>query len=333
MYSGFLAAQETNFSNYRMAPLELNSALTGAFQEGNWRLNLKHRRQWETFLPNGGGYETYLVSLDHRLCLPWRDFWGIGVTVMHDRAGFSPLERTSAVVSASYHKILSERRDKDIYLAAGAELGWLNYRLSEGNFRFDEQFDNPSIPDEISGRYSTGMFSGGIGLYFVSAGKSRSENAVRTGVSIRHLNRPKFLFFEEDLVQETYLNWLVSGHFSWVKELGSSRFSAEPSVVVKYQRPYWQCLIGANFLMDLKGDNFILHAGPSLRLVNDVSIPLRIESLVTNIQVDFHQSTLSFAFDTNLSALAKISRGVGGFEFSYMQRFGGETCKLVICPW
>jgi len=316
-----------------MAPLALNPALTGAFQESNWRLNLIHRRQWETFLPKGGGYETYLVSTDRRLCLPGRDFWGVGVTIMHDRAGFSPLESTSAVVSASYHKILSSRRDRDIYLAAGAELGWLNYRLTEGNFRFDEQFDNPSIPDEITGRFSTGMFSGGVGLYFVSAGNNRSDNAVRAGVSIRHLNRPKFQFFEEDLVSETHLNWHVTGHFAWVQKLGGSRFSAEPSVVVKYQRPYWQCLVGANFLMDLKGDNFILHAGPSLRVVNDVSTGPRIESLVANVQVDFHRSTLSFSFDANLSPLAKVSGGVGGFEFAYMQRFGGEACKLVMCPW
>lgn len=327
-----VAAQETNFSSYAMAPLELNPALTGAIQKSNWRLNLKHRRQWETFLSDGGGYETYMASIDRRSCLPKKDYWGIGLNLLHDRAGFSPLSKTSAMLSGAFHKILSSRRDRDIYLSLGMELGWIDYRLAPGDYRFDDQFDNPATPDEISGHYGTGMPTGGIGLYFVSAGTSRSSNAFRAGLSVRNLNRPRFQFFEPGLVGETHLNWYVKGHVAWVKELGSSRFSMEPSLLVKYQKPYWQCLTSLNFLLDFKGDNFILHAGPALRWVNHVSSPVSLEALVTNLQVDLNQSSLVFSFDANLSSLSKVSKSIGGFELSYMLRFGGEDCKLVICP-
>ena len=327
-------AQDPFFSNYRTAPLELNPALTGAINKNKWRVNLKYRDQWGTFLPGEGGFQTAYVSLDMRQCLSNNDFVGIGGSFMHDRSGHSPLNRTLGTFSAAYHKKLN----KQTYLVAGGEVGFLQYALDNGNFTYDEQFDNPDSPGEISGGLNAHLFTGGAGLYFVWAEKKRTGQSFRAGLSARHLNRPELEFINVNALETPQLLPQIKGHVSYVfplKPNTSKRLAFESYTFLIFQKPHKQLLLGGNILADVteRGKDVILHFGPAIRLVDNIPNGVGIEAVVLSLLLDFPNMTLGFNFDLNTSQLTQVSNGVGAFEFSYAYRIPSKKCDLVICYW
>lgn len=343
-----LQAQDPRLSQYQTAPMVLNPALTGAFKDNNWRLNLNYRSQWTTFL-RGGGYRTAFASLDGRFCIGGKDYIGAGVQTMRDGAGGFPLVRDAGALTGAYHKYLGKssrsiRVGKDkratinrfTYLSLGAEMGLINYHLSQGDFTFDEQFDNPATPDENFEHPSVWLPSGGIGIYFVNAESNRTGRAFRAGFAIKHINRPVFQFVNKGSSENTHLNPAITAHASLSVPLQKAlynRLSIEPSLMVFYQKPHLQVLVSSPVLLDLKNDNFIVRISPALRIVPRSTGGKSLESVVIGMQMDWSNFSFNFTYDLNCSPLLASSHSVGALECSGVFRFGNGNCSHVFCPF
>ena len=332
--SSSLMAQDPFFSNYSAVPMELNPAFTGGFRGSNYRLGTKYRNQWGPALSNARGFKTYALTVDRKVCLPGNSFFGIGINAQHDEAGLFPLQRNAFLLSSALHRYLGTDPGTGMvtHLALGAELGLMHYRLNQGDFTFDDQFDNPTIPDEISGDLSTLLPTGGVGFFVVHAGKRRIDTGFRGGFSIRHLNRPSLQFLDEVVASAQQINWFMRGHLSAVINPNRGDYAIEGYATYMSQRPHSQFLVGTNFMKYFKDQKFLLSFGPALRFVRTVTGTNNLEAISLNLQADKDSYALGFNIDINTSSLTSVSEGFGAIEISYALRFGEETCDRVFCP-
>ena len=93
--------QDPAFSQFYANPLYLNPAFAGAAPKGCPRANLNYRDQWPGI---GRTYVTTSASWDQHVDVVEG---GLGVLVIHDRAGSGNLNTSQASLLYSYHQDVS----------------------------------------------------------------------------------------------------------------------------------------------------------------------------------------------------------------------------------
>jgi type IX secretion system PorP/SprF family membrane protein len=346
-FAGMTArAQDPHFSMYQLAPMAVNPAFTGLIPNGgNQRLTINHRAQWAQ--PGSmRGFQTTAFSYSTSFCdIPQVGRFALGLQLMDDRAGFSPLRRSSGNLTGSYtRKLFGEGKrfrsgwgDGGSFLSVGFEAGGIQHSLDPSRLRFDEQFDgrdyDPSIPGESFDRTAFLMGDMGVGLLFYRASRDWADGGFTLGGSVRHVNQPAYQFFD-NIQNPEGLPALWNIHSS--VSFGKNRIAGLVRAMFMQQGTYQQILGGVELLSrfgKVRANNPNFSGGISYRHVRFLDSGFRSDALVLSLQTQLGKGVLLAAsYDLSLSKVRDVSNN-GAFELALHWVFNdGRNCPIV-CPY
>ena len=194
--SGFLYSQDIHFTQFNMAPLTYNPAMTGAFS-GSIRVGGLYRDQW------GSAYKTPSFYLDSPILKGFRkqDWIGVGLYAFQDdgQSEYLPFDASGTsksgslvtggvLTSAAYHFALDKQRNTVI--ALGVQYGSVSKKI-DGMFEFEDALLSgvptvEQLPTKDEGKNYQDI-SGGLTV----TGKTTGQSFYRIGVSAMHVNKPR----------------------------------------------------------------------------------------------------------------------------------------------
>lgn len=172
-----LKAQDLLYSQFYNAPLLLNPALTGMGERP--RVGLQYRNQWPG-LPQA--YTSYSAYYDQSF---EKAKSGIGLQILNDVQGNGILTTTGASAFYSYNLQVS----KKLFLKAGVEAGYYNYRLDWDRLTFLDQIDPRLGITRPTGEPRPGTLSGGF--LDLGMGVIAYTSKFYGGLSVKHINSPE----------------------------------------------------------------------------------------------------------------------------------------------
>ncbi|MGB1216493.1 MAG: PorP/SprF family type IX secretion system membrane protein, partial [Saprospiraceae bacterium] len=187
--------QDYHFSQFYIAPLTLNPALTG-LKSTDLRATANYRRQWSSI---SEPFQTVSVSADYNILNGniGDNLMGVGLLIFNDKAGSAGLSRTKIAMTGAYSQNIIEGS----YISIGFEAGVINQRISPKKLMFENQYDgeglNSDIPhNENFSNTSQWDYDLAIGLAWSYA--PDAYTSVYLGGSISHLNRPDLSFLQDN---------------------------------------------------------------------------------------------------------------------------------------
>ena len=114
-------AQDIHFSQFYMAPLNLNPAMTGVMNCSQ-RIAGNYRNQWASVLRDKA-FQTFNVAYDSKIPVGRYDYIGLGGSLWGDKAGSLNYHTNQLSLDFSYAKKMGGYRKKASYLVMGAEVG------------------------------------------------------------------------------------------------------------------------------------------------------------------------------------------------------------------
>ncbi|MEL7248581.1 MAG: PorP/SprF family type IX secretion system membrane protein [Bacteroidota bacterium] len=323
-------AQDPHFSFFSNNALAVNPALTGQINNYSSRIQLSHRRQWSTVLQDGA-FETVFASYEKRLCLPVPNtYLGLGLSFLGDERGDFPLQRADAFGAASLITLLSKNSQSSLYLSVGVEGGWIFHQVGAEDLTFDEQFDDPNLPPEITSLGSSSEPDLGVGVALSFAKEERARGiSGQIGITIKHLSKPPLSFFQlEDeltpiLEQQYVYHGALSGQVS-------RNISIPFQAIYRVQQPHRQLLTSIG-IQAAANDNWQLQFAGGLRLSRGPD-GLQHDAVIPRVSVMHEKIQLTASYDVNTSNLRRASAAQGGLELQLAYNFGGGKCDVVFCP-
>ena len=194
-----LVAQDIHFSQFENTPLALNPALTGMYN-GNHRLLATYRDQWSNLL-GGDAYRTASISYDAKVRLSDKDYLGLGISGIADKAGALDYGTEQSKYLASYVRRVGKDSTRFSTISFGVDLAIVERRIDLTNARWPSQHDGNGgfDPTEPGGQVITTDF-----LHFDLASGMVWETvfgpntAIRLGYAMAHINKPKVSFLDND---------------------------------------------------------------------------------------------------------------------------------------
>lgn len=286
-------AQDPQFSQGSFAtPLYLNPAFTGSTAE--WRASALYRTQW-TGVRNDN-FKSILASVDHNISSHHN---GVGMRVMHDRAG----DYITNMITGLYaHHIAF----KNSILSFGMGVSYATKRLDPNTYIFRDQLaiDRGSIgqTNETFGAVSRNMVSFSGGLLFKSA------NKFWLGLAADHINSPA-----KDAISNVPLlpmKFTVHGGLNLLslnKHGDVSSISGYPSFVFRKQGAFTQLDLGVNISKDAHKDGWGYVIGGWYRgmlVQSSVSEASRHDAIVALAGITLGDITFTYSYDIVVSKFA-----------------------------
>ena len=314
--TGFrVIAQDIHFSQFNEAPLLENPALVGSFN-GDQRAIINYKDQWRSVTKP---YKTMAFSFDAGVLREKfkSGYFGIGGFIYNDKAGDTKLSTTNINLDISYHIYLNDFNN----LAAGIQGGYGQRSINSNNCQWDSQYDGtgynanlPSGETNTFSNYGYGDFGAGVlWSYYASDGsfKNKIIKKANAGVSIFHINKPKYSFYETD-IQKLNRKFVLHGTLA-LRVTSDNNFLLIPSLVYYKQ--------GANqeFNFGTMGRYKLLQGGSGV--IKDAAVSLGAfyrwkDAVVAVVSIEVGNFTLGISYDINTSSLKKASASKGGMEFS-----------------
>lgn len=330
-----LSAQDIHFSQFYMAPLDLNPAMTGVMN-CNIRVIGNYRNQWASVIKSNA-YNTYNVSYDQRIAVGRYDFVGVGGSVWGDQAGSLGLGTYQGKISASYSKRMGGYRDKSHYLVFGAEAGFGQRRIDFTNSQFGEQHDgeggfNPSLDNLESITLARNSFlypdfSAGI-LWFSVFNENTN---LFIGGAYHHLNRSNMTFLD-GTSEPLYSKFTIHGGGEFMM---SRRIGLVPGIIARLQGPSMEIIPGTSLkfvLGNSRRSSQSFQLGAWYRISNSSIAALTSDAAILSTRFDYNNFTFGFSYDVNVSALKPASSANGAFEFALQYKICGPERRNVYCP-
>ncbi len=198
-------AQDAHFTQFYAAPTHLSPAFAGTSLQTRFALN--YRDQWPS-IP--GAFVTGAVSFDHYL--PELNS-GMGLLMLHDRAGSGALRYTSFTFQYAYEIELKRKT----FLRPALEFGYVMHAVDYSRLTFGDQLargGDVSTYEYLDGR-SVDYTDAGAGLLFFTP-------KVWLGAAMHHLNEPN----QSLLLNEARVPRTLSVH-------GGRRMSIRTAVIKK----------------------------------------------------------------------------------------------------
>lgn len=287
-----LKAQDPVFSQYYLAPLQLNPGLAGLTE--NPRFTANYRNQFPGF---NHAYRTYALSYDQYFP---RMKAGIGAWLLADDAGDGILKTIKGAGIFSYRVQVN----RDLFLKMGAEVGVVQATLNWDRLRFGDQIDDylgtvssggiPFPTEELAPEKNTVIYPD-IGLGGVIYG-----GKLYGGIGVRHLNAPDPEFLQENsaLSPGIPLRWTLHAGGSWpVLRRFFSKYvdmAIAPSLSVVLQGPFSQINGGLAF------DAGIATFGLQYRVSSGQS-----ESIIGSIGLRTNTLRVSYSYDATISGFGE----------------------------
>jgi type IX secretion system PorP/SprF family membrane protein len=312
-------AQDTHYSQYNYAPLELNPALAGV-NNCDYRLVLNARTQWSAVGGFSNAYNTFGAGADFAVgkVTKFNSFAGIGVSVMTDEAGAVSYNNTRGAVSFAYHFMLDRRGNAS--LSAGIQVA-VNYRgLNASNATYGIQYNeaidgyDPSKPGETLARTNMVYIDAGLGLLYTQFLKKHRDN-IYLGFAVNHVNEPNIswqtpgVFNNSSSDDKLYAKVTLHGGGSF--EVGNKVWLM-PNFMFLFQGPSQEYNFGSLVKIKL-GNNMsttFFYVGAQFRA------PL--DAVILQTRIDYKGLTIGFSYDINVSKLVPASQTIGAPELAIM---------------
>jgi type IX secretion system PorP/SprF family membrane protein len=332
LFSLVAKAQDIHFSQFYMAPTNLNPALTGVMNCSQ-RLSANYRNQWASVLRDKA-FQTYNVSYDSRIPVGRYDYIGVGGTIWGDKVGSLNFRTNQLTGSFSYSKRMGGYRKKSHYLVMGADVGLGNRGVNIMDARWGSQNDNGTWNGQLPSNENT--FTRDNFLFAdVSAGLLwfsvfDESNNLFIGGAYDHINRANQSFDPTKFVP-LYSKFTIhaGGEFE-IKD----RISLLPGAVTFMQGPFLEINGGTSirFLLgNSKSSSEALQFGAWARIGNKAGGML-MDAFILSTRFDYSNFSLGFSYDLNTSPLKAASRSNGGFEFALLYKICGNERRNVYCP-
>ena len=317
LYGG---AQDTHYSQYNAAPLDLNPAFAG-YNNCDYRLALNARTQWSSIGGFGNAYNTIGAGADFAVGKVTRvnSFAGIGVSVISGQAGATAYNNTRGVVTFAYHFMLDRRGNSSI--SAGLQVG-VNYRgFNPANSTYDRQFNalidgyDATLPGETFARSSMLYLDAGVGLLFSQYFKQQRDNFF-IGLSINHVNQPNIswqtagLFNNSTSDDKLFIKTTLHGGASF--EVSTRKVWIMPNFLFLFQGPSQEYNFGSLVKIHVGNSS----SGTFFYMGAQFRAPL--DALVLQTRLDYKGLSVGFSYDINVSKLVPASHSVGAPELAIM---------------
>lgn len=309
-----LFAQDPHFSQNEFVPGVINPALVGANHD--IQAYTSYRNQWNSV---GYAFQTMYASADVRIIPDKRipkGYWGLGIMFMNDVAGGARMTNNNLALNLAYHILLKEGHTFGLGVNTGVGFN----SISGTNGRWASQYDgvqyNMLIPSGEQFNAATySIFDVGAGLLYTYKKKEMymTKNDARRlniGLSAYHLNRPQHSFVDRDVAK---LPIRFVAFASLVYGISESRLTVEPAAYVQNQGRAFDVYAGSMVKYALQDQSTRTTAYES----SAVGLGLfyrNFDAVSTRMSYEHFGFRLSFAYDFNISSLARASRGLGGFE-------------------
>jgi type IX secretion system PorP/SprF family membrane protein len=298
-----LNAQDIHFSQIESSPLNYNPAKAGDFN-GTYRFVMNHKRQWNSFT---NAYRTFSGSFDSKYAVPHQPMnIGGGLLVNSDIAGDGNMGLVSFQIPISVHYEIEHLSTK---LSFGLMAGYNQYKVDVNKLSFGSDYDgsiyNPGINggESIGGNQLSFMdFSTGMNLLYGDP----YQTSVQLGVAYYHLNEPD-VSFSGDYFNALPGKTIVYADFSWPLSRGSYLL---PQIFYFSQGPYSEILVGAFYR--LHPDNMYFHT------LKTGFFYRGNDAVIFKLAFDYLDYQVGLSYDFNISNLNTVSKGYGGFEFSFI---------------
>lgn len=291
-------AQDFHLSQYDMAPLYYNPALTGMYfgRKDPFRITSNYRSQWQKL--QGKPYSSVNVAYD----MPF-DRFGAGIYVMDHIAGTANFGTLQTGLSGAYS--ITGPNSTEHFLTVGLQLGMLQKRFSQGDLLFASQYGTDGLdPDIASGETFNNMritrFDANVGVYYKYADpEGRFDPAV--GFALYHVNMPDESFTGQK--QRLPIRW--SGTLNCPFYLADDKLTLRPNALFMYQRKAME--INAGLMLSYRMDDspYEVMAGASWR---------RKDAIVLHTGIKQGSTAFRLSFDIVTNDLKNYGGVRGGFE-------------------
>ncbi|NOT38815.1 MAG: PorP/SprF family type IX secretion system membrane protein [Saprospiraceae bacterium] len=333
----FLLSQDVSFSQFNVLNSYYNPGATGLF-DGNYKVRIINRNQWLNY--SDKPLRTFALSGDIKFDLGnnnfEKDFIGVGVYFLTDRAQALEWNRNEIGANIAFHKNLDKTRRT--YLTGGMGLAVLQRSLSYENIYFQDQFDGLNqyngssseiLPVNIQ---NNGDFKLGVNL---SSKLSRTWS-IQTGFGYHYIFKPEFSLFRnlEDPNYTGSKNNKAIQRLNFVTNFTYSLNNNEqlfPRLHFNLQGPHQLIQTGLSYRKAFYNFNqTAFHTGISVRVAGTESSysPTDLGILVG---FEFKKTVIGFHYDFGIRDASKYSHLNNSFEIS-ISITGDYSNQSFICP-
>ena len=330
-------AQDPFFSQFYAAPMNLNPALTGAFN-GKYRVSAIYRDQYRKTLESQ--FSTYAVSTDLRFTpgkfkSAYKDNIGVGVLFLSDRMGEFDYAANQINIAAAYHKSLNPQNNA--YLSLGVQFGMNQRTINYGGLSFSDQFNGTTgyvlSTNEALPQNNVAFSDLAVGLNF-SANPS-PKISIFAGATLHHTLEPSISFYrfddEEEIdPYESFLPRKYSAQFN-IRFPVTQKFHLMPRAVAELHGGNFKADAGFNYRFLLSGYNgTAIQFGTYGRLLSDVEDGVTFDSAIAMMGIEYNNILLGFSYDAHIGSFSNSNRR-SAFEIS-IAYLGSYENELVLCP-
>ncbi len=300
-------SQDFHMSQYDMATLYLNPALTGMYSEekGDYKIYNDYRSQWGAL--GSSPYTNEYLAFDMPV-QKWDKSFGVGAYLISSTAPLGSFNNTSFMGSIAYDIMSKANSNGKHYLTTGIQAGFLYKDFNPNNFTYGNQYSDAlggfdqNIPSgENFGKTSVLNFDANFGIFYKYIDETKMFHPF-AGFSIQHLTMPNESFTSVKSDVPMRFNFQLGCDFTvspklkltplllYMNEAGATEFDAGVLGYYKIGETQFQAILGANIR------------------ANDAA--------VINAGIKYGEHVFRFSYDINTSYLNAFTGGRGAWEFS-----------------
>ncbi len=343
-----VSGQDLHFTQFHLAPLNLNPALTGAYL-GSYRAGGIYRDQYravnygenEDIVRSSKPFQTVSVFVDSPIIGGFRkqDWIGVGANLYYDQAGSAFIRNVGSLFSVAYHLGLGKKSNSvfTIGVQYGAVQRKLDTRnlvspilLESGSDPFTQQLIAQAAAEPNQNPRQQGLVGGmynhwNIGTLFTSKLSKKSD--MRAGLSVAHFARPGQSISGSQISDRK--NVRSTAFLTFYSDI-SDKFTFIPSLLVQNSGSVTELAVQTrgSLLVDEERE-ISLTGGLGFRVVNAADLQLMLG-------MDYKDIRIGIAYDINLASFTPATNGRSGFELgvTYLGKIykKPKVKPLLICP-
>ncbi len=313
--SFFAKAQDLQFSQFYMAPMEQNPALAGA--EHDIEANINYRNQWQSVtIP----FRTIAFSYDMRLTKPKENsgYWAAGINFYSDNEGNAQMGTTQGNLSLAYHVHTGQYS----FLGAGVMGGYAQRVVNYGALTWGSQYDgfqyNSGLPGDPVGSTSKGYIDGSAGVnwcYDNTAGGTNvtgnHDQMADVGFAMFHVNMPRYSFYGNN--ENLYIRYVF--HADGLVSVRNTNYAFAPGLLYYRQGTAQEIYVGTLVRYMLQQNS--KYTGVFKAAAFSIGGYYRGgDALIAAMLLEYSNYAIGISYDINTSELTTASNGRGGFELS-----------------
>jgi type IX secretion system PorP/SprF family membrane protein len=324
-------AQDPHFSQFYASPLNLNPALTGAFN-GKYRVSMIYRDQWRGV--TSSPFQTFSGAIDLRFNVNekkvMKDVASVGMTFSSDKASLFGYNSNQILLSGAYTKSLNVDNSQFLTVAIQGGIGQRNTNFDNLDFPNEfngvGQYNLPSNEKFPANNFAYPDLSTGINYTY----SPRRNTTLYAGAAVHHLFAPNVSFFDKVNGGTKTLERKYSAHVSAQLPMGLRNYFL-PRAFVAVQGNHAQLNLGTNFRVQFNDyGTTAVHFGAWGRAARS-SKAINFDAASVMVGFELNNFLLGMSYDLNLKGLSAYNRNQGAFEIS-LGYLGDYDNDAILCP-